>query len=329
MLTFKAFRVHQEDGQVSGRLEAIRLEDLDPGEVVIRAAWSDINYKDALAATGAGKIMRRFPMVAGIDVAGQVETSSDARFRAGDRVCVIGCGLGEERDGGYSELVRVPSQTVMPVPDGLSLYEIMAMGTAGFTAALAVQRMEDNGQLPDHGPILVNGATGGVGSFAIDMLSALGYEVVAFTGKSAAQAYLTELGAGKLLIRGQVEMGQRPLEKALWGGAVDNVGGEELAWLTRTTRPLGNIASVGLAGGHQFRSTVMPFILRGVNLLGINSLVIPMRLKIRIIERLASDLKPRHLDSISSRTVSLEQLAGVFGDYMEGRVVGRTVVRIA
>jgi NADPH2:quinone reductase len=329
MATFKAYRVHEQDGRAFGRLEEIGLDDLDAGEVLIRAAWSGVNYKDALAATGSGKIIRRFPMVAGIDVAGHVAHSSDARFRQDNAVAVIGCGLGEQRDGGYAEYVRVPAEHVMPLPEGLSLYEVMALGTAGFTAALGIQRMQDNHQTPQQGPILVNGATGGVGSFAIDMLSALGFAVTAFTGKRESESYLRTLGAKNILFRDQTELGRRPLERAVWGGAVDNVGGEELAWLTRTVKPLGNIASIGLAGGHDFSTTVMPFILRGINLLGINSVVIPMTLKLRVLERLASDLKPRHLNQIVSRQVTLDELPGVFNDYIDGRIIGRTVVRIA
>lgn len=328
MATFKAYRVHELDGQVTGRLEEIGLDDLDTGDVLIRAAWSDVNYKDALAATGSGKIMRRFPMVAGIDAAGHVEHSSDARFREGEAVAVIGCGLGEQRDGGYAEYVRVPAEHVMPLPEGLSLYEVMAIGTAGFTAALGIQRMQENHQQPAQGPILVNGATGGVGSFAIDMLSALGFSVTAFTGKRESESYLRALGASDIRYRDQTELGRRPLERAVWGGAVDSVGGEELAWLTRTVKPLGNIASIGLAGGHKLSTTVMPFILRGINLLGINSVLIPMTLKLEVLGRLAADLKPRHLNRIVSRTVTLDELSGVFDDYLDGRITGRTLVKI-
>lgn len=328
MQPFKAYRVHNEDGKIESRLEEIGLDDLDSGDVVIRAAYSNINYKDALAVTGSGRIMRHFPMVAGIDVSGYVHSSRDDRFREGDPVVVIGSGMGEDRDGGYSAYVRVPGDTVMPLPEGMSLYDAMAYGTAGFTAALAVQRMQDNGQHPDLGPILVNGATGGVGSFAIDMLTGLGFEVTAFTGKSEAEHYLRELGASSVLLRCDQDFGARPLEKALWGGAVDNVGDGELTWLTRTVKPLGNIASVGLAGGFEFTTTVMPFILRGVNLLGINSLVIPAELKHRTLSRLAGDLRARHMDKIVTRRVSLEDLPGAFDANIKGQVTGRTVVQI-
>lgn len=327
-MRFRALRAHLAEGKVEGRLEDLDLEDLSPGEVVIRAAFSSINYKDALAMTGAGKIMRRFPLVGGIDVSGIVEQSVDERFRPGDRVVVTGCGLSEDHDGGYAEVVRSPGDWVVPLPDGLTLFESMAIGTAGFTAALAIDRMEANGQTPGGGRIVVTGATGGVGSLAIDMLSTLGYDVVAFTGKEAARDYLSELGAGEVMLRGQVEMGARPLEKALWGGAIDNLGGDVLSWLIRATSPCGNVASIGLAASPALEATVMPFILRGVNLLGINSVYVSREHRVATWHRLATDLKPRRLDAIAHRTVSFDELMPVFGEYIEGTVTGRTVVRI-
>jgi NADPH2:quinone reductase len=330
---FRAFRVHQDDGKTSTSIDTIGLDDLGPGDdksdVLIKACWSDINYKDALAATGKGRIMRRFPMVAGIDVAGYVASSRDARYAEGDAVLVTGFGLGEDHDGGYAEYVRVPADWLVPLPEGLSLRESMALGTAGFTAALAVDGMQHNFQVPDMGPILVNGATGGVGSFAIDMLAALGFAVTAFTGKRDQEAYLKQLGAGELLIRGEAELGTRALEKSVWGGAVDNVGGDELGWLTRTVNPCGNIASIGLAGGIKLETTVMPFILRGVNLLGINSVHVAHDRRVRVWKRLASDLKPRHLDQIVMREVAFDAMEGVFDAYVAGAVTGRSVVKIA
>ncbi len=328
MQSFRAFRVHQEDQQIQARLETINLDDLDAGNVVIRACWSDVNYKDALAATGKGKIMRRMPMVGGIDVAGYVESSEDTRYQEGDAVVVTGFGLSEEHDGGYAERVRVPADWLVPLPAGLTLRESMALGTAGFTAGLAVDAMQHNYQTPDAGPILVNGATGGVGSFAIDMLSGQGFEVTAFTGKSGAEEYLHGLGASELLIRTETTLGTRPLEKALWAGAVDNVGGDELGWLTRTTQPGGNIASIGLAGGYKLETTVMPFILRGVNLLGINSVYVDLERRKRVWQRLASDLKPRHLTQIVHNEVSLDTLAETFDALMAGTMTGRSVVKI-
>ncbi len=329
MEPFLAFRVHDHEGRTEGRLEQVSLDDLSEGNVVIRAEWSDVNYKDALAATGKGKIMRRFPMVGGIDVAGYVHASTDDRFREGDPVVVTGFGLSEHHDGGYARFVRVPGEWIVPLPEGLDLREAMALGTAGFTAGLAVDRMQLNGQRPDTGPVLVNGATGGVGSLAIDMLCGLGFEVVAFTGKRAAEDYLRRLGVARIEYRGELEMGSRPLEKATWGGAVDNVGGEELAWLTRTVRPGGNIASIGLAGGVTLNTTVMPFILRGINLLGINSVTVGMEVRQRVWQRLADDLKPTHLDDIVTRAVDLESLPGVFDEFISGGVTGRTLVRVA
>jgi len=329
MEPFLAYRIHKDDGKIGGRMERITLDDLNEGDVVIRAAWSGINYKDALAATGAGRIVRRFPMVGGIDVSGVVHASGDARYGEGDPVVITGFGLSEDFDGGYAEYVRASGDWLVPLPDGMSLRDSMALGTAGFTAALAVDRMELNGQRPDQGPVLVNGATGGVGSFAIDMLAGLGYEAAAFTGKRDRDEYLRALGASRILYRDEVEMGTRPLEKALWAGAVDNVGGDELAWLTRTMQPEANIASIGLAGGFRLETTVMPFILRGVNLLGINSVYVGRERRGRVWQRLASDLKPRHLDRIVTSEVALSELPTAFGGYMAGTVTGRAVVRIA
>jgi acrylyl-CoA reductase (NADPH) len=326
---FNAYRVHQDDGNTQARLDTIGLDDLGDGDVVIKACWSDINYKDALAATGKGRIMRRFPMVGGIDVAGYVASSSDGRYSEGDAVVVTGFGLGEEHDGGYAEYVRVPADWLVPLPEGMSLRESMALGTAGFTAALAVDSMQHNFQTPDMGPVLVNGATGGVGSFAIDMLAGMGFDVTAFTGKREQESYLRGLGANDLLIRGEAELGSRPLEKSLWGGAIDNVGGDELGWLTRTVNPAGNIASIGLAGGVKLETTVLPFILRGVNLLGINSVFVPHERRVRVWNRLASDLKPQHMQQIVTREVELTALDGVFDAYVEGAVTGRTVIKIA
>lgn len=328
MDSFRAFRVHQEDGNTVARIDTIGLDDLNAGDVVIRACWSDVNYKDALAATGKGKIMRRFPMVGGIDVAGFVVQSEDARYKEGDAVVATGFGLGEEHDGGYSEYVRLSADWLVPLPDGLSLRDSMAFGTAGFTAALAVDAMQHNGQAPDLGPVLVNGATGGVGSFAIDMLAGLGFSVTAFTGKRDQEAYLKGLGASELLLRGEAELGTRPLERALWGGAVDNVGADELGWLTRTVQPGGNIASIGLAGGIKLETTVMPFILRGINLLGINSVYVPHERRVRVWQRMASDLRPRHMDDIVTRSVDLDGLGEVFDGYIAGTVTGRTVVKM-
>jgi acrylyl-CoA reductase (NADPH) len=326
---FKAFRIHSEGGKIAARYEPVTLDDLAPGEVVIRVGYSDINYKDALAATGAGKILRRYPLVGGIDLAGVVESSSDTRYRPGDAVLVTGCGLSETHDGGYAQFARVPGEWVIPMPEGLDAFTAMALGTAGFTAALAIHRLEHNGQSPTGGPIAVTGASGGVGSIAIDMLAARGYRVVAVSGKAGAGEYLKELGAAEVLTRQDLELGSRPLETARFAGAIDNLGGEVLAWLTRSVDLWGNIASIGMAGGAELKTTVMPFILRGVNLLGINSSATRREWRLAVWKRIATDLRPRHLERIVTRTIAFDELPGAFPAYLEGAVTGRTVVRIA
>jgi len=329
MSPFRAFRIHKAESGVRAGFEDITLDDLSQGEVVIEAAYSGVNFKDALAATGKGKILRKFPLVGGIDVSGTVVKSGDPGFCEGDEVVVCGCGLSEDHDGGYAQYVRVPSSFPVRLPQGLSLRDAMGLGTAGFTAAIAVLRMEDNGQKPEFGPILVNGATGGVGSFAIDMLHSLGFSIAAVSGKASQHDYLKELGASEIVDRNTLDMGNRPLEQALWGGAVDNVGGAMLGWLTRTVKPWGSIASIGLVGGVAFDSTVMPFILRGVSVLGINSIYCPVEVRDAAWQRLGGDLKPSHLERIITREVPLAELPSVFDGYIRGDVVGRTVVKIS
>jgi NADPH2:quinone reductase len=326
---FTAFRIHSEGGRIAARFEPVTLDDLAPGEVVIRVSHSDINYKDALAATGAGKILRRYPLVGGIDLAGVVEASSDARYRPGDAVLVTGCGLSETHDGGYAQFARVPGDWVIPMPEGLDAFTAMALGTAGFTAALAIHRLEQNGQSPTGGPIAVTGASGGVGSIAVDMLAARGYRVVAVSGKAAAADYLKELGAAEVLTRQDLNLGSRPLENARFAGAIDNLGGEVLAWLTRSVDFWGNIASIGMASSAELKTTVMPFILRGVSLLGINSSATRREWRLAVWKRIATDLRPRHLERIVTRTIAFDELPGAFAAYLEGAVTGRTVVRIA
>ena len=328
-MRFKAFRIHDDNGQVAGRFEDLTLDDLAAGDVVVRVTYSGINYKDALAATGAGKILRRYPLVGGIDLAGIVESSADARYSPGDHVLVTGCELSETHDGGYAQYARVKGDWVIPLPAGLDDRSAMAIGTAGFTAALAIHRMEQNGQQPANGPVVVTGATGGVGSFAIDMLAARGYEVIAVSGKPGAMDYLKTLGAAHVLMRQSIDYGTRPLEKAQFAGAIDNVGGDMLAWLTRTVGYGGNIASVGLAGGATLNTTVMPFILRAVNLLGINSSATPRALRLDVWQRIATDLAPAHLDAIAAREIPFDALPAAFAPYLKGEITGRTIVRIA
>jgi NADPH2:quinone reductase len=327
-MTFKAYRIHEIDKKIVARFEQLTLEDLAQGEVVVRVLYSDINYKDALAATGAGKILRKYPLVGGVDLAGVVESSADPRCKAGDHVLVTGCGLSEVHDGGYAEYARLKGEWVIPMPQGLGAFKAMALGTAGFTAALAIHRMEHNGQTPVKGPIVVTGATGGVGSIAIDMLSSRGYEVIAVTGKAESADYLRSLGASQVLLRKEIDYGKRPLEAARFGGAIDNVGGDTLTWLTRTVDTWGNIACIGLAGGAELHTSVMPFILRGVNLLGINSSATLREMRLIVWNRIATDLKPRHLDKIVTQTIDFDSLPGAFQSYLDGAVTGRTVVKI-
>jgi NADPH2:quinone reductase len=328
MPTFRAFRIHEVDRKIVARFDEITLDDLCAGEVVVRVSCSDINYKDALAATGTGRILRKYPLVGGIDFAGEVVSSTDSRYAPGQKVLVTGCGLSEAHDGGYAEFARVKGDWVIPLPPGLGELDSMKLGTAGFTAALAIHRMEQNGQRPSSGPIVVTGAAGGVGSLAINMLAGRGYEVVAVSGKKEAEGYLREIGAARVMLRQDIDLGSKPMEKALWAGAVDNLGGPLLTWLTRTVDQWGNIASIGLAAGHELATTVMPFILRGVNLLGINSVLTPRDLRLEVWQRIATDLRPAKLDRICTKVVGMDELPAQFDDYIRGRVTGRTVVRI-
>lgn len=326
--SFRALRIHNDAQGYRANLETLVLDDLSPGEVVIKTAYSSVNYKDALAGTGKGKILRQYPMNGGIDVAGYVVASSDHRFREGDAVLCTGSGLSETRDGGYGEYARLQAQWTIPLPAGLTLRESMILGTAGFTAALSLYRMEQNGQNPEMGPVVVTGATGGVGSLAIDILTRAGYEAHAITGKIDQFDWLIGLGARQCIARKELYWGQRPLETSRWAGAIDNVGSEMLAGLTRVIHPYGNIASCGLAAGHDLATTVMPFIIRGVSLLGIASAGTARDIREQVWERLAGAWKPAHLDTICTREVGLDQLAGVFDTMLAGGSHGRTLVHI-
>ncbi len=324
---FTAYRIFNEDRNTVARFVECQPDELDAGEVLVRVQYSSINYKDALAATGAGKVVRRFPVIGGIDLSGVVVASTDPRFRQHDAVLATGYELGVSHDGGYAEYAQVPAAWLLPLPNGLSAFDVMALGTAGFTAALAITRMEMNGLAPANGPVLVTGASGGVGSIAVDLLAGLGYDVSALTGKATEHAALRALGANKILDRNTVTCGTHALEASMWAGAIDSLGGEWLAWLTRTMHQRGCIASIGMAAGNELATTVMPFILRGVSLLGIDSSQTPMELRRRVWQRLATDMRPRHLVRVA-HTVEFSEIPQWFPRYLDGRVTGRTVVRI-
>jgi NADPH:quinone reductase-like Zn-dependent oxidoreductase len=398
---FQAYRIFEEGGKSFGRFVALSLDDLDPGEVVIRAHYSGVNYKDALAATGAGRVVRRFPCVGGVDVSGVVESSQDARFTVGDEVLVTGYDMGVAHDGGFAEYVRVPADWVVllrhgaaeptgagatashllpqaagfasnvsevllrhgssisnvpaggrpmdspllrsapfalsevllrhgaaePLPSGLSLFDVMALGTAGFAAALSIHRLEQNELRPENGKVIVTGATGGVGSLAIRMLSQLGYQVVALTGKASEREYLHSLGASEILLRSEIDLtGKRPMEKAMWAGALDAVGGDTLAWLVRTMQQNGAIASFGNAGGVELHTSIFPFILRGVKLLGVDSAATAMPLRKRLWQRMAGDLRIDQLDQIAHR-IRFEELPEACARLIRGAAHGRAVVQ--
>ncbi len=328
MNSFKIFRIHETDGKTRAGFEQARLEDLDAGEVVVKVAYSSVNYKDALAATGAGKVIRRFPCVGGIDLSGTVVESSDARFAKGDAVIATSFDLGVSHDGGYAEYARIPADWLVRAPRGMSLKHAMVIGTAGYTAALGVARMEHNGLAPQNGPVIVNGATGGVGSVAIDILAQRGYRVTALTGKDSEADYLHRIGASEVMLRSSIDVAKiRPLDKALWAGGVDNLGGDTLAWMLSTMQQSATVASIGLAANHAWKASVMPFILRGVSLLGIDSGYTPNPQRQQIWERLADDLKPAHLDDMV-RVIPFSQLPDVFQDFLDARVRGRIVVDI-
>lgn len=326
---FRAFRIHNDDQNYRAVVEEISIDNQSEGDVVIKAEWSDINFKDALAGTGKGKILRHFPMSGGIDVAGTVIESASDKFTAGDAVLVTGSGLSETRDGGYAEYLRLDSRWIIPLPDGLSTREAMIIGTAGFTAALSLLRMEQAGQAPDQGPVLVTGATGGVGSLAIDLLASSGYEVHAVSGKPDHYAYLKELGATECLSREEAIGSGRALDSARWAGCIDSVGGEMLASICTQIKPWGNIAACGLAGGIKLDITVMPFIIRGVSLIGIDSPTCPYEIRETLWSKLAGDWKPRHLEQIATQEVVLDGIANVLDGMLAGGSVGRTLVRIS
>jgi acrylyl-CoA reductase (NADPH) len=330
-MTFLACRIYKTENtdgtkSVKHQLEQMPLDHLSEGDVVVKVHYSGVNYKDALAATGKGAILKRFPLNGGIDFAGTVEYSKNPELSVGQKVLVNGCGLGEQHDGGLAEYARVPSDWVIPIPSGLDMKETMILGTAGFTAALAIHRMQVNGQTPDKGPIVVTGASGGVGANAISMLSGLGYDTIAVSGRREFDGFLTSLGASKVCSAEQLELSERPLDKAVFGGAIDNVGGDLLNRIIAHTNLWGNVASIGLADTHKFTPTVFPFILRGVSLLGVSSTNCPMPLRKEIWKRLGDDLKPKQLDKIMTDEVALKDVSQVFDELLNRKRHGRTIV---
>jgi len=329
MQTFKAYRTFEQDKVVSSRFVDLSIDDLDAGDVVIRTKYSTINYKDALSYGGAGKIMRKFPTVAGIDMAGTVESSNDPRWKRGDKVIVTGYDLGVSHDGGYSEYCRAPADWIVRRPESMTAFDAMTLGTAGFTAALAVHLMQLNGLVPENGPVAVTGATGGVGSVAIEILAKQGHDVVAITGKARESDYLRRIGARDVMLRSSIELGSaRPLEKATWAGAVDNLGGDLLAWLLATSKIAGTVAAVGLAADMKLNTSVAPFILRGVRLLGTDSANTPMSLRQTLWNKLAVEWRPDRVHD-EVRTIDFDELPTHFDAYLKGMVRGRTVVRVA
>ena len=329
MSKFKAFLIEEAEEGVNSSFKTIDTADLDPGEVLIKTAYSSVNFKDALAATGAGKIIRRFPCVGGIDLSGVVVESSSDEFKVGQEVIATSYDIGVAHHGGYAEYCRVPAKWIVPMPTGLDLFSSMALGTAGFTAGLAVERMEHNGLNPDAGPVLVNGATGGVGGIAIDILSAMGYDVTAMTGKPDQSDYLKSLGAAEILDTASLDLAKiRPLGRETWAGVVDNLGGDILSWLASTVKVGGAIASIGLAASFKFNTTVMPYILRGVTLAGIDSVNAEMEIRRKVWVRLATDMKPKNLDKIVT-TVAFDDLPAIFQKVMQAKMRGRSVVKIS
>jgi acrylyl-CoA reductase (NADPH) len=328
MERFKAYKLTETpEKKIRAEFVDMSLDELDPGDVVVRVAYSDVNYKDALAATGKGRILRRPSCVGGIDFSGTVVSSTNPKFSKGDAVLGIGYDLGVSHHGGYAQYARAPGSWLIKLPQGMSLWEAMAFGTAGFTAGIGIVRMEENRLKPANGPVIVNGATGGVGSIAVSALSRLGYHVVALTGKESESDWLKKLGAKEILLRQSLNLEKiKPLDKATWAGAVDNLGGPVLAWMASTMKDNGTIASIGLAASAELHTWVMPFILRGVCLLGINSgESVPPEIREKVWRRLGSDMKPPLLKEMA-RTVPFSQLPSVFDDFINARVTRRVVV---
>ncbi|MFD4820341.1 NADPH:quinone oxidoreductase family protein [Peribacillus butanolivorans] len=326
---FDALVVDKQEDQFSVNIQQLTLDDLPQGEVLIRVHYSGVNYKDSLASIPNGNIVTNYPIVPGIDLAGVVVSSENPRFKEGDEVIATSYGIGVSQSGGYSEFARVPAEWIVPLPEGLTLKEAMVIGTAGFTAALSVLRLEENNLTPDQGSVLVTGATGGVGSFAVSILSKLGYSVEASTGKESEHGYLKEIGASTIVSREDVYNGKlRALGKQKWSGAVDPVGGEPLASVLSQIQYGGSVAVSGLTAGTNLPATVFPFILRGVNLLGIDSVNCPMDTRLKVWQRLATDFKLAHLEQLIQQEITLKDLPDVLPTLLKGEARGRTIVKL-
>jgi acrylyl-CoA reductase (NADPH) len=318
-----AFVAEKTGDEVVREVRTLGPDDLGPGEVTVRVSWSGVNYKDGLASTAGGKVARISPLIPGVDLAGEVVDGPGT----GTEVIVHGYDLGVAHHGGFAQYARVPADWVVPLPAGLSAREAMTLGTAGFTAALSVVALQERGLAPGDGPVLVTGATGGVGSTAVSMLAGLGHEVVASSGKTAETGWLRDLGAADVIDRAETSAEGRPLDTQRWAGVVDCVGGPTLAYALRTLRTGGAVAASGNTGGVALATTVLPFILRGVALLGIDSVTVPLLQRTRVWERIAADLRPAGLAAIAAREVGLDELEPALEDVLAGRARGRTLVR--
>ncbi|GGH75743.1 putative YhdH/YhfP family quinone oxidoreductase [Pullulanibacillus pueri] len=328
MQHFKAFVLDKRNDQLIREVKELTFDDLPEGEVTVKVAYSSVNYKDGFVIM-KGAMATQFPLIPGIDLAGTVIESRDGRFKEGDPVIVTSYELGTGHHGGYSEVARVPAKWVVPLPKGLTLRESMILGTAGFTAALSIQRLEENGLNPEKGPVLVAGATGGVGSIAVDSLAKKGYEVVASTGKSDQEHYLKNLGAKNIIHREDLldKEGQIFREER-WAGAIDPVGGQTLQYILSTLKYGGSVATSGMAGGGEVATTVFPFISRAINWLGIDSVHCPMDIRQKVWQRLAGDLKPEHLNEEIVNEIPLDNISNVSNRILQGQVKGRTLVKL-
>jgi acrylyl-CoA reductase (NADPH) len=325
--TFKAIRIDKTDTGTRAQIADFDDDDLMEGDVTVAVTHSTVNYKDGLAITGKSPVVRRFPMIPGIDFAGTVETSSHPAYKPGDQVILNGWGLGETHLGGYAEKARVKGDWLVPLPKGLSAAEAMAIGTAGYTAALALLALERHGLAPDRGPAIVTGAAGGVGSVAIALLSKLGWHVIASTGRAEEAAYLKDLGATEIIDRAELSTPGRPLGKERWAAGIDSVGSHTLANVLAQAKYSGAVAACGLAQGMDLPGSVAPFILRGVSLLGIDSVMCPQPLRRQAWERLARDLDRNKLKRITT-TIPFDKVIDTAGAILDGKVRGRVVVEI-